>query len=33
LISKNASKSKPAKLLVFMVLSPDDKVLIPLKND
>ncbi|AWA39988.1 cupin domain-containing protein [Pseudomonas fluorescens] len=32
LISKNASKSKPARLLVFMVLSPDEQVLIPLKN-
>ncbi|WP_426204170.1 cupin domain-containing protein [Pseudomonas sp. TWP3-1] len=32
LVSKNASKSKPAKLLVFMVLSPDEQVLIPLKN-
>jgi quercetin dioxygenase-like cupin family protein len=32
LISKNASATKPAKLLVFMVLSPDEKVLIPLNN-
>jgi len=32
LISKNASKTKPAKLLVFMVLSPDEQVLVPLKN-
>jgi len=32
LVSKNASATKPAKLLVFMVLSPDEKVLIPLKN-
>ena len=32
LVSKNASKTKPAKLLVFMVLSPDEKVLIPLEN-
>ena len=32
LVSKNASTSEPAKLLVFMVLSPDEKVLIPLKN-
>ncbi|WP_213938183.1 cupin domain-containing protein [Pseudomonas sp. dw_612] len=32
LISKNASATKPAKLLVFMVLSPDEKVLVPLKN-
>lgn len=32
LVSKNASKTKPAKLLVFMVLSPDEEVLVPLKN-
>lgn len=32
LVSKNASASKPAKLLVFMVLSPDEKVLIPLER-
>jgi len=32
LISKNASNNKPARLLVFMVLSPDEQVLIPLKN-
>lgn len=32
LLSKNASQSKPAKLLVFMVLAPDEQVLIPLKN-
>ncbi|MDR9865313.1 MULTISPECIES: cupin domain-containing protein [Pseudomonas] len=32
LVSKNASKSKPAKLLVFMVLAPDEQVLIPLKD-
>jgi len=32
LVSKNASKTRPAKLLVFMVLSPDEQVLIPLKN-
>jgi quercetin dioxygenase-like cupin family protein len=32
LVSKNASKTKPAKLLVFMVLSPDQKVLIPLEH-
>ncbi|CAI8750417.1 Cupin domain protein [Pseudomonas sp. IT-P12] len=32
LVSKNASKTKPAKLLVFMVLSPDEKVLIPLEH-
>ena len=32
LVSKNASKTKPAKLLVFMVLAPDEKVLIPLEN-
>jgi quercetin dioxygenase-like cupin family protein len=32
LVSKNASTTKPAKLLVFMVLSPEEKVLIPLEN-
>ncbi|PHH39283.1 cupin domain-containing protein [Pseudomonas putida] len=32
LVSKNASNSKPAKFLVFMVLAPDEQVLIPLKN-
>ena len=32
LVSKNASATQPAKLLVFMVLSPDEKVLTPLKN-
>ncbi|MFJ2390370.1 cupin domain-containing protein [Pseudomonas koreensis] len=32
LVSKNASTTKPAKLLVFMVLAPDEQVLIPLKN-
>jgi quercetin dioxygenase-like cupin family protein len=32
LVSKNASATKPAKLLVFMVLSPDEQVLIPLEN-
>ncbi|MGY3171730.1 quercetin dioxygenase-like cupin family protein [Pseudomonas sp. TE12234] len=32
LVSKNASKTKPAKLLVFIVLSPEEKVLIPLEN-
>jgi len=32
LVSKNASKTKPAKLLVFMVLAPEEKVLIPLEN-
>ncbi|WP_419710771.1 cupin domain-containing protein [Pseudomonas sp. NFX224] len=32
LVSKNASATEPAKLLVFMVLSPDEKVLLPLKN-
>jgi len=32
LVSKNASATEPAKLLVFMVLSPDEKVLIPLEN-
>lgn len=32
LVSKNASATEPAKLLVFMVLSPDEQVLVPLKN-
>ncbi|WP_448090154.1 cupin domain-containing protein [Pseudomonas azerbaijanoccidentalis] len=32
LVSKNASATQPAKLLVFMVLSPDEPVLVPLKN-
>jgi len=32
LVSKNASSTKPAKLLVFMVLAPDEQVLIPLEN-
>ncbi|MHC8286402.1 cupin domain-containing protein [Pseudomonas sp. XS1P51] len=32
LVSKNASATKPAKLLVFMVLSPNEQILIPLKN-
>jgi len=32
LVSKNASATKTAKLMVFMVLSPDEKVLIPLEN-
>jgi quercetin dioxygenase-like cupin family protein len=32
LVSKNASATEPAKLLVFMVLSPDEEVLVPLKN-
>ena len=32
LVSKNASATQPAKLLVFMVLAPDEQVLIPLKN-
>jgi len=32
LVSKNASTTQPAKWLVFMVLSPDEKVLIPLEN-
>lgn len=32
LVSKNASTTEPAKLLVFMVLNPDEKVLIPLEN-
>jgi quercetin dioxygenase-like cupin family protein len=32
LVSKNASSTKPAKLLVFIVLAPDEQVLIPLEN-
>jgi len=32
LVSKNASATRPAKLLVFMVLAPDEQVLIPLEN-
>jgi quercetin dioxygenase-like cupin family protein len=32
LVSKNASSTQPAKLLVFMVLAPDEKVLIPLEH-
>ncbi|WP_457266134.1 cupin domain-containing protein [Pseudomonas sp. P5_C3] len=32
MVSKNASATKPAKLLVFMVLAPDEKVLIPLEH-
>ena len=32
LVSKNASTTQPAKLLVFMVLAPDEKVFIPLEN-
>ena len=32
LVSKNASATQPARLLVFMVLAPDEKVLIPLEN-
>lgn len=32
LVSKNASATKPARLLVFMVLAPDEQVLIPLEN-
>ena len=32
LVSKNASTTKPAKLLVFMVLAPEEKILIPLEN-
>ncbi|MFL7963582.1 cupin domain-containing protein [Pseudomonas kielensis] len=32
LVSKNASTSQPAKLLVFMVMGEDEAVLIPLKN-
>ncbi|MCJ8202843.1 cupin domain-containing protein [Pseudomonas sp. RGM2987] len=32
LVSKNASTTEPAKLLVFMVLGEKEAVLIPLKN-
>ncbi|MFL6533966.1 MAG: cupin domain-containing protein [Pseudomonas sp.] len=32
LVSKNASATRPAKLLVFMVMGEDEAVLIPLKN-
>ena len=32
LVSKNASATQPAKLLVFMVLAPSEQILIPLKN-
>ena len=32
LVSKNASSSAPAKLLVFMVLAPDEEILIPLQK-
>ncbi|MBV4476763.1 cupin domain-containing protein [Pseudomonas sp. B2M1-30] len=32
LVSKNASKSKPARLLVFMVLAPEEQILIPLEK-
>ncbi|MBC3350322.1 MULTISPECIES: cupin domain-containing protein [Pseudomonas] len=32
LVSKNASSTEPAKLLVFMVMGEDEAVLIPLKN-
>lgn len=32
LVSKNASTTEPAKLLVFMVLAPDQELLSPLKN-
>ncbi|WLH65578.1 cupin domain-containing protein [Pseudomonas sp. FP2300] len=32
LVSKNASATEPAKLLVFMVMGEDEAVLIPLKN-
>ncbi len=32
LVSKNASSSAPAKLLVFMVLAPDEQILIPLEK-
>jgi hypothetical protein len=31
-VSRNASASQPAKLLVFMVMGEDEAVLIPLKN-
>lgn len=30
--SKNASSTKPARLLVFMVMAPNEQVLIPLEN-
>ncbi|MCW1247518.1 cupin domain-containing protein [Pseudomonas sp. SAICEU22] len=32
LVSKNASATQPAKLLVFMVMGEDEAVLIPLKD-
>ena len=32
LVSKNASATQPARLLVFMVLAPEEKVLIPLEH-
>ena len=32
LVSKNASATEPAKLLVLMVMGKDEAVLIPLKN-
>ncbi|WP_347912289.1 cupin domain-containing protein [Pseudomonas grandcourensis] len=32
MVSKNASATQPAKLLVFMVLASDEKVLIPLEH-
>ena len=32
MVSKNASATQPARLLVFMVLAPDEKVLIPLEH-
>lgn len=32
LVSKNASATQPAKLLVFMVMGKDEAVLIPLKH-
>ncbi|UZE20464.1 cupin domain-containing protein [Pseudomonas sp. B21-054] len=32
LVSKNASATEPAKLLVFMVMGENEAVLIPLKN-
>jgi quercetin dioxygenase-like cupin family protein len=32
MVSKNASATQPARLLVFMVLATDEKVLIPLEH-
>ena len=32
LVPKNASSTKPARLLVFMVMAPNEQVLIPLEN-